>query len=218
MSLRSNLPLITGNLKDQTVSAHIFRIASSSGTATPAITSKSIKTASITTKPMSRAAALALEDILTGLNGGTFYSKAYLDTAPRLYRLQPNQWSWNPEGEDSYSCSFVMTEVLANATDIPIVDTLSLERTSRVKTVQFGDGYEQIALMALIAKTIVIPLKPCLYLTRKRLILNLHYQRWKAIIFMLNLQTTRKCINTDLMAIHGRGVHLGLGQMYLHLR
>ena len=132
-----------GQSQDQTVSAHIFRIASSSGTATPAITSKSIKTASITTKPMSRTAALALENILTGLNGGTFYSKAYLDTAPRLYRLQPNQWSWNPEGDDSYSCSFAMTEVLANATDIPIVDTLSLERTSRVKTVQFGDGYEQ---------------------------------------------------------------------------
>jgi phage-related protein len=36
-----------------------------------------------------------------------------------------------------------MVEVIASATDIPCVDTLNLERTSRVKMVQLGDGYQQ---------------------------------------------------------------------------
>jgi phage-related protein len=132
-----------GQSQEQQISAHIFRIASTSGTATPATTSRALKTASVRTRPMAKAAATALETTLLGLNGEAFYSQIYLDTAPRLYRLQPYQWSWTPDGEDAYVCEFTMAEVLPNVTDIPCVDTLNLERTSRVRSVQFGDGYQQ---------------------------------------------------------------------------
>jgi phage-related protein len=134
-----------GQSQEQQVSAHIFRIATASGTATPATTSRALKTASVQTRPMAKAAAAALETTLLGLNGAAFYSQIYLDSAPRLYRLQPYQWSWTPDGEDAYVCAFTMAEVIASATDIPCVDTLNLERTSRVKMVQFGDGYQQFA-------------------------------------------------------------------------
>jgi len=134
-----------GQSQEQSVSTHIFRIASSSGTATPSIESKPLKTASIRTRPMSLTAARGLETILLNLDGGSFYSQIYLDSAPRLYRLQPNQWSFTPEGDDSYSCAFSVIEVLANSTDIPCVASLNLERRTRIKKVQFGDGYEQNA-------------------------------------------------------------------------
>jgi len=129
--------------QEQQVSVHIFRIASSSGTATPASSSRAMKTASVRTRPMSKTAATALETTLLGLNGAAFYSQIYLDSIARLYRLQPYQWTWTPAGEDAYVCEFTMVEVIASATDIPCVDTLNLERTSRVKMVQFGDGYQQ---------------------------------------------------------------------------
>jgi len=134
-----------GQSQDQQISAHIFRISSSSGAATPSATSRALKTASIRTKPMSKTAATALEASLIGLDGGAFYSQVYLDTAPRLYRLQPYQWKWTPDGEDAYVCEFTLAEVMASTIDIPCVDTLDLERSSRVKTVQFGDGYQQSA-------------------------------------------------------------------------
>ena len=134
-----------GQSQEQQISAHIFRIATTSGTATPATTSRALKTASVQTRPMAKAAAAALETTLLGLNGAAFYSQIYLDSAPRLYRLQPYQWSWTPDGEDAYVCAFTMAEVIASATDIPCVYTLNLERTSRVKMVQFGDGYQQFA-------------------------------------------------------------------------
>ena len=131
--------------QEQQVSVHIFRIASSSGTATPATSSRAMKMASVRTRPMSKTAATALETTLLGLNGAAFYSQIYLDSIARLYRLQPYQWTWTPAGEDAYVCEFTMVEVIASATDIPCVDTLNLERTSRVKMVQFGDGYQQFA-------------------------------------------------------------------------
>lgn len=134
-----------GQSENQQVSAHIFRLATTSGTATPSVTSRSLKTASVRTKPMAKTAATTLQNSLAGLNGSAFYSQVYLDTAPRLYRLQPYQWKWTPEGEDAYVCEFTMAEVMANTTDIPCVDILNLERISRVKTVQFGDGYQQSA-------------------------------------------------------------------------
>lgn len=132
-----------GQSQEQQISAHIFRIAAAPGTATPATTARALKTASVRTKPMSKVAATALEATLLGLNGAAFYSQIYLDSAPRLYRLQPYQWSWTPEGENGYVCEFTMAEVLPSATDIPCTDTFNLERTSRVRTVQFGDGYQQ---------------------------------------------------------------------------
>ena len=132
-----------GQSQQQQVSAHIFRIATTSGTATPAISSRALKTASIRTRPMSKGTAAALEQTLLGLNGSAFYSQLYLDAVPRLYRLQPYEWSWTPEGEDAYVCEFAVVETIANSSDIPCSDTLSLERTSRVRTARFGDGYEQ---------------------------------------------------------------------------
>lgn len=132
-----------GQSQEQQISAHIFRIAATSGTATPATTSRALKTASVRTRPMSKTTAAALETTLLGLNGAAFYSQIYLDSVPRLYRLQPYQWSWTPESEDGYVCEFTMAEVLPSATDIPCTDTLNLERTSRVRIVQFGDGYQQ---------------------------------------------------------------------------
>lgn len=134
-----------GQSQEQKVSAHIFRVATSSGTAAPAITSRALKMASVRTRPMSKTAAASLDTTLLGLNGSAFYSQIYLDSIPRLYRLQPYQWSWTPNGENDYVCEFAMAEVIANSSDIPCVDTLNLERTSRVKTVQFGDGYQQNA-------------------------------------------------------------------------
>jgi phage-related protein len=132
-----------GNSQEQQVSAHIFRIASTAGTAVPAIAARVWKTASVRTRPMSKIAATALEAQLVALNGSAFYSQIYLDTVPRLYRLQPYQWSWTPDSEDGYVCEFAVIEVIGNATDIPCSDTLELKRTSRVRTVQFGDGYQQ---------------------------------------------------------------------------
>jgi phage-related protein len=132
-----------GQSQDQQVSAHIVRIATASGTAVPAVSSRSLKTASIRTKPMAKTAATALEATLLGLDGDSFYSQIYLDTAPRLYTLQPYQWKWTPEGEDSYVCEFTVSEIIANPTDIPCADQLNLVRTSRVRSVQFGDGYQQ---------------------------------------------------------------------------
>jgi phage-related protein len=131
--------------QEQQVSVHIFRIASSSGTATPATAFRAMKTASVRTKPMSKIAATALETTLVGLNGSAFYSQIYLDSVARLYRLQPYRWAWTPAGQDAYVCEFTMAEVIANSSDIPCVDTLNLERTSRVKVAQFGDGYQQNA-------------------------------------------------------------------------
>lgn len=132
-----------GQSQDQQVSAHIIRIATTSGTATPAISSRPLKTASVRTRAMSKDAAVALESTLITLDGGSFYSQIYLDTAPKLYTLQPYQWKWTPEGEDAYVCEFNLSEVIANPTDIPCRDVLNLERTSRVRSVQFGDGYQQ---------------------------------------------------------------------------
>lgn len=132
-----------GLSQQQQVSAHIFRIASSIGAATPSISSRALKKASVRTRPMSKLAAAALEQSLLGLNGSAFYSQLYLDSAPRLYRLQPYEWNWTPSGEDAYVCEFELAEVIANSSDIPCVDTLNLERTSRVRVAQFGDGYQQ---------------------------------------------------------------------------
>lgn len=133
-----------GLSQEQQVSAHIVRIAATSGTASPTISSRALKTASIRTRPMAKTAAVSLENTLLSLNGDAFYSQIYLDTAPRLYTLQPYQWKWTPEGEDAYVCEFTLSEVIANPTDIPCKDVLNLERTSRVRSVQFGDGYQQV--------------------------------------------------------------------------
>jgi hypothetical protein len=129
--------------QENTVSTHIFRISSTIGAAVPAISSKRLRVASVRTKPMSKTAAISLDGSLNSLNGAPFYSQIYLDTAPRLYRLQPYQWTWTPEGADAYVCSFTVAEVIPNSQDIPCVDTLNLERSSRVKLAQFGDGYQQ---------------------------------------------------------------------------
>lgn len=136
-------PVDYGQSQDNTVSAHIFRISATSDDAVPAITSRRLKTCAVTTRAMSKAAATALDGLLTGLEGTSFYSQLGLDTAPRLYRLQPFQWSWSAEGADAYVCSFTITEVIANSQDIPCIDTLDLQRTSRIRVAQFGDGYEQ---------------------------------------------------------------------------
>jgi phage-related protein len=134
-----------GESQENNVSVHIFRVATTSGTATPSITSRRLKVVSVRTRPMSKTAASNLEASLLALNGSPFYSQIYLDSAPRLYRLQPYQWTWTPESADGYVASFTMAEVIANSSDIPCVETLNLQRTSRVKTVQFGDGYQQSA-------------------------------------------------------------------------
>lgn len=132
-----------GESQENSVSVHIFRVATASGTATPSIASRRLKVVSVRTRPMSKAAASNLEASLLALDGSPFYSQIYLDSAPRLYRLQPYKWTWTPESADGYVASFTMAEVIANSSDIPCVDTLNLERTSRVKVVQFGDGYQQ---------------------------------------------------------------------------
>jgi phage-related protein len=131
--------------QDQQVSAHVFRIAASGSAAVPSATTRSLKTASVRTRPMAKTSALALENTLTTLSGSAFYSQIYLDTAPRLYRLQPYQWQWTPAGENAYVCVFTMAEVMPNTTDIPCADTLNVNRSSRIKTSQFGDGYQQVA-------------------------------------------------------------------------
>lgn len=132
-----------GQSQTQQVSAHLFRLATTSGTAIASGNVRSMKQVDVTTKPMSKASAIGLNNTLTTLSGSSFYSQIYLDQSPVLYRLQPYEWKWSPEGEDAYVCTFTMAETMANTTDIPCVDTLSLERRSRVKNVQFGDGYEQ---------------------------------------------------------------------------
>jgi phage-related protein len=134
-----------GLSQSQTVSTHLIRISTTIGDATPAAQSRPLKTAQIRTWPMSKAAAASLEASLVGLNGSPFYSQLYLDTAPRLYRLSPYEWQWTPANEDGYVCEFSVTEVLPNALDIPLREQLGIDRTSRIKKAQFGDGYEQVA-------------------------------------------------------------------------
>jgi phage-related protein len=134
-----------GLSQGQTVTSQLIRIATASGDATPSAQSRALKTAEIRTRPMSKEAALSLETALTGLNGGAFYSQLYLDTAPRLYRLSPYEWRWTPDNEDGYVCEFSVTEVLPNVSDIPLREQLDIERSSRIKRAQFGDGYEQIS-------------------------------------------------------------------------
>jgi phage-related protein len=69
----------------------------------------------------------------------------YLDAVPKLYRLSPYQWQWTPEGEDAYVCQFNVVEVMTSTTDIPCREEMGIERRSRIRKVQFGDGYEQLA-------------------------------------------------------------------------
>lgn len=132
-----------GLTQSQTVSSNLIRIATTSGSATPSAQSRSIKEVQVRTKPMSRTSAATLEASLLALNGASFYSQIYLDSAPRLYRLSPYQWKWTPESEDAYVCDFTAVEVMTNTLDIPCSENISIERTSRIRKAQFGDGYEQ---------------------------------------------------------------------------
>jgi hypothetical protein len=134
-----------GLSQSQTVSTHLIRLSTASGTATPAAQSRALKTAEVRTWPMAKTAAASLEAALIALDGAPFYSRLYLDSAPRLYRLSPYEWQWTPAGEDGYVCEFSVTEVLPNVLDIPLREQLGISRTSRIRKVQFGDGYEQIA-------------------------------------------------------------------------
>ena len=134
-----------GLTQAQTVSSNLIRIATASGTATPSATSRAMKNMQVRTRAMSRTAAASLDTTLLGLNGGSFYSQMYLDAVPKLYRLSPYQWQWTPEGEDAYACQFDVVEVMTSTTDIPCREEMGIERRSRIRKVQFGDGYEQLA-------------------------------------------------------------------------
>jgi len=134
-----------GLTQAQTISSNLIRIATASGTATPSATSRAMKNMQVRTRPMSRTAAASLDTTLLGLNGGSFYSQMYLDAVPKLYRLSPYQWKWTPEGEDAYVCQFDVVEVMTSTTDIPCREEMGIERRSRIRKVQFGDGYEQLA-------------------------------------------------------------------------
>jgi hypothetical protein len=144
-----------GLSQSQTVSTHLIRISTTIGNATPAAQSRPLKTAEVRTWPMSKTAAAALEASLIALNGAPFYSQLYLDTAPRLYRLSPYEWRWTPSNEDGYVCEFSVVEVLPNVLDIPLREQLAIDRTSRIRKVQFGDGYEQIAPDGINTDTVV---------------------------------------------------------------
>jgi phage-related protein len=134
-----------GLSQSQIVSTHLLRVSTTISGATPAAQSRPLKTAQLRTRPMSKGAATSLENSLLALNGSAFYSQLYLDSAPRLYRLSPYEWSWTPDSEDGYVCEFSVTEVLPSVSDIPCRQDLAIDRTSRIRKVQFGDGYEQIA-------------------------------------------------------------------------
>jgi hypothetical protein len=141
--------------QSQIVTTHLIRITTNSGNATPAAQSRPLKTAELRTKPMSKQAATSLEASLLALDGSAFYSKLYLDTAPRLYRLSPYEWRWTPDNEDGYVCEFSVTEVLPNVSDIPLTQQLAIDRTSRIRKAQFGDGYEQIVPDGINTETVV---------------------------------------------------------------
>ena len=134
-----------GLTQSQSISSNSIRIATTSGTATPSAQSRSIKEVEVRTRPMSRTSALALEAILQGLQGGSFYSQLYLDTTPRLYRLSPYEWQWSPSDENGYVCEFSVLEVMPDTADIPCREAINIDRTSRIRKAQFGDGYEQVA-------------------------------------------------------------------------
>jgi hypothetical protein len=144
-----------GLTQSQSISSNIIRIATTSGTATPSAQSRSIKEVEVKTRPMSRTSALALEAILQGLQGGSFYSQLYLDTTPRLYRLSPYEWQWSPSDENGYVCEFSMLEVMPDTADIPCREAINIDRTSRIRKAQFGDGYEQVAPDGINTDTVV---------------------------------------------------------------
>lgn len=144
-----------GLSQSQIVSTNLIRISTTSSGATPTAQSRPLKTAEVRTRPMSRTAAASLEASLVALDGAPFYSQLYLDTAPRLYRLSPYEWRWTPDSQDGYVCEFSVTEVLPNVTDIPLREQLSVDRTSRIKKVQFGDGYEQVMPDGINTETVV---------------------------------------------------------------
>ena len=76
------------------------------------------------------------------LKGAHFFSQFYFDNQQYKYRIVDGTWTWEVIGPTANVFTFQLDRVEESIVEFSIA-SLSLERTSRVKTVQFGDGYEQ---------------------------------------------------------------------------
>ena len=96
----------------------------------------------IVTVPIDNDTAIALDKAFQDLKGAHFFSQFYFDNQQYKYRIVDGTWTWEVIGPTANVFTFQLDRVEESIVEFSIA-SLSLERTSRVKTVQFGDGYEQ---------------------------------------------------------------------------
>lgn len=96
----------------------------------------------ITTIPIDNETAIALDQSLQDLKGALFFSQFYFDDQQYKYRIVNDTWTWEVIGPTANVFTFQVDRVEESIIEFSIA-SLSLERTSRIKVAQFGDGYQQ---------------------------------------------------------------------------
>ena len=110
--------------------------------ATPSDPDRVVTTYEITTVPISNDTAIELDKSLQSLKGAYFFSQFYFDAQQYKYRIVDGSWTWEVIGPTANVFTFQVERVEESIVEFSVA-SLSLERTSRVKMVQFGDGYQQ---------------------------------------------------------------------------